>query len=243
MLYLVGEALPNLKHLADFVIFQNIYPPDPWQEADLALPAAAFTETDGTFINGEGRIQRVRKAVEPSGDALPDWKILCLIAQKMGKKGFDFSSASEVFAEISRLVKGFQDFEAPQRSASPLICEGKLNIPQAKSAAAKKTDKKFSLLLTTSAVEHTYRGYPLTAWVDGPEKLFPEGILEVNPEDAEKTGISHGEEAVVTSERFERIWPVKITTDQPKGTVRITLRQGELLEPNPCPVRMKRKNV
>jgi len=79
--------------------------------------------------------------------------------------------------------------------------------------------------------------------VEGAEKLFPAGVLEINPEDAEKTGISPGEEAVVTSKRFERIWPVKITTNQPKGTIHITLRQGETLEPNPCPVRMKSKNV
>jgi len=243
VLYLVGETLPNLKHLADFIIFQNIYPPDPWQDADLALPAAAFTETDGTFINGEGRIQRVRKAVEPSGEALPDWKIFCLIAQKMGKKGFDFESASEVFAEISRLVKGFKGFEAPLRKASSLTCEGELYIPKARSAAVKRSNKGFPLLLTVSPVEHTYRGNPLTAWVDGAEKLFPAGILEVNPEDAEKTGISPGEEVVVTSECFERIWPVKINADQPKGTVHITLCQGESLEPNPCPIRMKSKNV
>jgi formate dehydrogenase alpha subunit len=243
VLYLVGETLPNLKHLADFVIFQNIYPPDPWQDADLALPAAAFTETDGTFVNGEGRIQRVRKAVEPSGEALPDWKIFCLIAQKMGKKGFDFSNASEVFAEISSLVKDFKDFEAPPRTARSLICEGELNILKAKSAAMKRSNKDFPLLLTALAVEHTYRGYPLTNWVGGAEKLFPAGILEVNPEDAKKSGLSPGEEAVVTSKHFERIWPVKINADQPKGTVRITLRQGESLEPNPCLVRMKSKNV
>jgi formate dehydrogenase alpha subunit len=243
VLYLVGETLPNLKRLADFIIFQNIYPPEYWQDADLALPAAAFTETDGTFINGEGRIQRVRKAVEPSGEALPDWRIFCLIAQKMGKKGFDFNSASEVFAEISCLVKDFKDFEAPSRIARSLTCDGKFNLPQAKSVSEKKSDKSFPLLLVTSAMEHTYRGYPLTDWVEGAEKLFPAGILEVNPEDAEKTGISPGDEAVVTSRHFERVWPVKITMNQPKGTVRVTLCRGVSLEPNPCPVRMKRKDV
>jgi formate dehydrogenase alpha subunit len=243
VLYVVGETLPNLKRLADFVIFQNIYPPDPWQDADLVLPAATFTETDGTFINGEGRIQRVRKAAEPSGEALPDWKIFCLIAQKMGKKGFDFDSASEVFAEISRFIKDFKDFEAPPRTAKSLTCEGEFNLPQAQSVSEKKPDKGFPLLLVTSAMEHTYRGYPLTDWVEGAEKLFSAGILEANPEDAEKIGISSGDEAVVTSKHFERIWPVKITPNQPKGTVRITLRYGESLEPNPCPVRIKSKNV
>ena len=168
------------------MIFQNIYPPDPWHEADLVLPAAAFTEVDGTFINGEGRIQQVRKAVDPPGEALPDWEILCRIAQKMGKKGFDFSSASEIHEEISSLVKGFGNLDNTKRKPTSLICEGKLNVPKTRSSATKKIDKKFPLLLTTSVVEHTYRGFPLSTWVEGARKLFAEGMVDINSEEAKQ---------------------------------------------------------
>ena len=105
VLYLIGEVPSNFRPPSDFLIFQNIYPPDPLCEADLVLPSAAFTEIDGTFINGEGRIQRVRKGVDPPVQALPDWKILCLIAKKMGKEGFDFSNPEEIHKEISSIVK------------------------------------------------------------------------------------------------------------------------------------------
>ena len=243
VLYLIGELPPNGTPVSDFVIFQNIYPSDPWCQANLVLPAVAFTEVEGTFINGEGRIQRVRKAVNPPGEAWPDWEILCRIAQKMGVKGFDFSSASQIHEEISGLVERFGDFNDTQRTASSLRCEGEFNIPPGKSAEIKKTGKKFPLLLTTSVVEHIYRGFPLSTWVEGAKKLFAEGMVAINPEDAEKAGISEGDEVVVTSTHFEKIWPVRILSDQPQGTLHVTLRPGESLGPNPHPVRIRKKDV
>jgi len=243
VLYLIGEVPLNYKPPCDFLIFQNIYPPDPFYEADLVLPSAAFTEVDGTFINGEGRIQRVRKAVEPPGEALADWEILCRIAQKMGLRGFHFSNAYEIHAEISGLVKGFGDFDNTKRKASSLICEGELTIPQTNSSRTKKADKRFPLLLTTSVIEHTYRGFPLSTWVGGLRNLFTEGRVEINPEDATKAGIFQGDEVVVTSAHFEKIWPAKISSQQPPKTLHVTLRQGEYIGPNPHPVRIRKKDV
>ena len=243
VLHLIGEVSPNAKASCDFLIFQNIYPPDPWHEADLTLPSAAFTETEGTFVNGEGRIQRVRKAVNPPGEALPDWEILCRIARKMGKKGFDFSSAREIHEEISQVAEGFGDLGGNERKAAPLICEGKFDVPKAKPSTVKKPEKRFPLLLNTSVVEHTYRGFPLSNWVEGAAKLFTEGVVEINPEDARKARISEGDRVVVKSARFQRTWPVRITIEQPQGTLHVTLAQGEWVGPNPHPVRIRRKDV
>ena len=241
VLYLVGEIPSNGKPACDFLIFQNIYPPDSLYEADLVLPSAAFTEVDGTFINGEGRIQRVRKAVDPQGEALPDWEILCRIAQKMGKTGFDFSNVYEIHEEISLMVKGFGDFDGTERKAGPLICEGKLSIPHTKSSEIKKASKKFPFLLNTSIVEHTYKGFPLSIWVEGARKLFTEGMVDINSEDARKAKISQGDEVVVISANFEKTWPARISSEQPQGTLHVTLRQGESVGPNPHPVRIRKK--
>jgi len=242
VLYLVGEVPTNGRPSCDFLIFQNIYPPESLIEADLVLPSAAFTEVDGAFINGEGRVQRTRKAVAPPGEALPDWEILCRIAQKMGTRGFDFPDVKKVHEEISHQVKGFGDFDGAKRKPSPLICEGKLNIPKIKSVGRKKKkDKRFPLLLNTSLVEHTYRGFPLATWVEGARKIFTEGLVDINPEDARKAGICKGDEAVVTSAHFERIWPARILNEQPQGTLHVTLRQGESIGPNPHRVKIRKK--
>ena len=243
MLYLMGEVPPNLRPPSEFLIVQNIYPPVPWDGGDLVLPSAAFTEVDGTFINGEGRIQRVRKAVDPPGEALPDWEILCRIAKKMGAKGFDFSSAREIHEEISSLVKGFGDFDNPARKATSLTCEGELTVSQRRSSGTKKADKKLPFLLTTSMVEHTYRGFPLSTWVEGASALFAPGVVDINSEDAKKAGISERDEVVVTSSHFEKTWPARMVSEQPKGTLHVTLLRGESVGPNPHPVKIRKKNV
>jgi formate dehydrogenase alpha subunit len=243
VLYLVGEIPTSLRPPCDFLIFQNIYPPDPGYEADLVLPSAAFTEVDGTFINGEGRIQRVRKAVDPPDQALPDWEILCRIARKMGIKGFDFSSASEIHEEIANLVKGFGDFDNPERIPGSLICEGEFTISQIKHSSPKKKDTKFPFLLNTSVIEHTYRGFPLSTWVEGLKVIFPEGRIEINPEDAQKFEISDGDQVLVTSDRFEKAWVAKVSSDQSPGTLHVTLPPAESLGPNPFLVKIRKKDV
>jgi formate dehydrogenase alpha subunit len=248
VLYLIGEVPPNYDTSSDFVIFQNIYPPEPLCEADLILPSAAFTEMDGTFINGEGRIQRVRKAVNPPGEALPDWEILCRIAQKMGMKGFDFSNPGEIHEEISCLVRGFGDFGTKREIASDfgtgsLIYKVEPSISPTKVSKTKRTNQKYPFVLITSVIEHTYLGFPLSNWVEGLRKLFIEGVIHINSEDARKTGISQGDEVVVTSAHFEKIWPARILSDQPQGILHVTLHQGESIGANPHPVRIRKKDV
>ena len=58
--------------------------------ADVVFPATAWGETDGVQTNTERRVQRLRKAVEPPGEAMPDWWIVSQIARRMGTPGFDF---------------------------------------------------------------------------------------------------------------------------------------------------------
>ncbi len=64
------------------------------------LPAAASFEKDGTFMNSERRVQRVRKAVEPTGDSLPDWVPVCEVAKRLGFEGFDFEDAEAIWNEV-----------------------------------------------------------------------------------------------------------------------------------------------
>jgi len=61
------------------------------------LPACSSFERDGTFMNAERRVQRVRKAVSPVGDSKPDWVIVQDVARAMGAPGFSFASAAEIW--------------------------------------------------------------------------------------------------------------------------------------------------
>src|SRR5262245_6690362 len=86
----------------DLVIVQDIFINETAEEfADVFLPAASSFEKDGTFMNGERRIQRVRQAVPPQGEARSDWEIVCDIAQLMGKgEHFAYQSAEDIWNEV-----------------------------------------------------------------------------------------------------------------------------------------------
>ena len=83
---------------------QDIFLTETAQLAHVVLPAASFAEKDGTFTNTERRVQRVRKAIPPVGQSKADWEIVCEIAKKMGKSGFDYCNASQIWDEMAGLT-------------------------------------------------------------------------------------------------------------------------------------------
>jgi len=100
---MVTEALEKLE----FLVVQDLFLTETAQYADVVLPGATFAEKDGTFTNTERRVQRIRKAIEPVGDAKPDWWIVCEIAKKMNTKGFAFKHPIEIMAEIASLTPSY----------------------------------------------------------------------------------------------------------------------------------------
>jgi NADH-quinone oxidoreductase subunit G len=65
------------------------------------LPIAPFTETSGTFVNAEGRVQSFHAVVKPAGDARPAWKVLRVLANMLKLPGFEFDSSQEVLAALA----------------------------------------------------------------------------------------------------------------------------------------------
>jgi predicted molibdopterin-dependent oxidoreductase YjgC len=242
-LYLIGEVPFKADPPADFLIFQNIYPPPAPYEADLVLPSVAFSETDGTLCNVEGRIQRVRKAVNPRGEALPDWEILCRIARKMGFKGFDFRSAGEIHQKISLLVERFTNFQSPDRVSRPLKCEERLLAFKTVASGPRTIDAEFPFILTSSISEHTYRGFPISVRVDGARALFAEATVEMSPEDAAEAGISDWDEVSVISPTFTITRRARIVKSQARGRLHVSLSQDESPGANPHPARVVKSNV
>jgi len=126
-LVIVGEnpALtdPDLNHVraalgaAEFVVLQEILPSATAEFADVLLPAAAWAEKDGTFTNTERRVQRVREALEPPGEARPDWAIVADLAARLLKlqgreprgpqAGWQYASPAQVLDEIGALTPSY----------------------------------------------------------------------------------------------------------------------------------------
>ncbi|HSQ27248.1 MAG TPA: molybdopterin dinucleotide binding domain-containing protein, partial [Anaerolineales bacterium] len=96
-LYIMGEdpvmSDPDTNHIrhcletCDFIVLQEIFPSETYPYADVMLPGVSFAEKQGTFTNTERRVQLVQKAIEPLGEARPDWMITAQLAQRMLASG------------------------------------------------------------------------------------------------------------------------------------------------------------
>jgi NADH-quinone oxidoreductase subunit G len=103
-----GDVLAALD-FAETVIFQGTNANDGSARAHLVLPSAAYVEREGTFTNFQGRVQRFRTALEPLGEARPDWLILSMIGKALGLKDPVFSAerAEQVFNALAAAVPAF----------------------------------------------------------------------------------------------------------------------------------------
>ena len=72
--------------------------------SDVLLPIAPFTETPGTFVNAEGRVQSFHAVVKPLGDTRPAWKVLRVLGNLLGLPGFDFESSQDVLKQVQGIA-------------------------------------------------------------------------------------------------------------------------------------------
>ena len=92
-------AVAALSH-AEMVVSLGVFKPMPGDDfADVLLPIAPFTETAGSYVNAEGRVQSFHGVVKPLGEARPAWKVLRVLGNLLGLPGFAFETADDVRAE------------------------------------------------------------------------------------------------------------------------------------------------
>jgi formate dehydrogenase alpha subunit len=123
-LWILGEnpttTDPDSNHVkaclarAEFVVLQEIFPSDTSAYADVLLPGVSWAEKDGTFTNTERRIQLVREAIEPIGDARPDWTIVSELARRMlalqelkpagAQAGWNYATPWQILDEIAAMT-------------------------------------------------------------------------------------------------------------------------------------------
>jgi formate dehydrogenase alpha subunit len=127
-LYILGEnplaTLPasmevraGLERL-ELLVVQDPFLTDTAKLAHFVLPACTYAEKDGTVTNFEGRVLRIRQAMDPRGESLPDWHIMTALANAMGFQ-WDYQSANDIQSEIMRLLPGYYNLGQP-RKATPM---------------------------------------------------------------------------------------------------------------------------
>jgi len=258
-LYVMGEnpmmSDPDINHTRkaleaiDFLVVQDIFLSETAELADVVFPGASFAEKDGTFTNTERRVQRIRKAIEPIGQAKPDWWIICQIAKRLGSKGFDFLHPTEVMAEIvsltpsyagisyGRLENGGLQWPCPTREHPGTAIlhterfatqDGKGKFaPLEFKPSAELPDAEYPLLLTTERSLYHFHTATMTRKVEGLNILRRHEMVEMNPEDAATLGISDGEVVRVVSRRGEVTTKVKVTDVSPPGVVSMSFHFSE----------------
>jgi len=95
-----GQLATQALAQADFVVALTSFKSEALHHADVILPVAPFTETSGTFMSMEGRVQSFAAAVRPLGEARPGWKVLRVLGNLLDIEGFDFDSSEQVKNEI-----------------------------------------------------------------------------------------------------------------------------------------------
>ncbi|KPJ92781.1 MAG: hypothetical protein AMS18_06655 [Gemmatimonas sp. SG8_17] len=229
------QALKRLDHL----VVVDIFLTETAQLADVILPASAWGETDGVCTNTERRVQRLRAAVPPPGEAKPDWWILCELAKRLGFKGFDFESPSEIFNELcdvsptyhgldwDRIEHGDYHWPVPEKGhpGTPRLHENE--FPNGRGVfkiinyrdPAETVSAEFPIWLTTGRRLESYHSRTQTGRSRGIDFLLPEEVLEVHPEDVARWGLRDGGWCRVTSPRGSVRIKVKTTRRSPRGTV------------------------
>jgi len=256
-MYIVGEnpplSEPNANHAIealkklDFLVVQDIFMSETAELADVVLPATSFAEKDGTFTNTERRVQRVRKAIDPPGDARPDWWITCQLARRMGLKGFDFTDPAAIMAEIAALTPSYGGISyerleqgglqwpcpTPDHPGTPILHVGKFArgkghfVPLEYKPPAELPDDEYPLLLTTGRNLFHWHSGTMTRRVRGLNDLLSESWIDISPSDAGKLGITHGEKVRVTSRRGSVTARANVTEVSDEGIVYMNMHFAE----------------
>ncbi len=247
-LYIVGEnpmvSDPDLTHAKhclealDFLVVQDIFLTETAKLADVVLPSACFAEKDGTFSNTERKVQRVRKAVTPPGEAKDDWWILAQVATRMGY-AMDYAGPEQIMEEIGRVTPSYCgiNFSRIEREGIHWPCPNTdhpgtpcLHVDKFTcglgvfhaiewTPPAETPDAEYPLYLTTGRVLYQYHTGTMTMKSEGLNEKAPECFVEVAQADAERLGVADGEKVRVASRRGEITARAKVGGMVEAGTV------------------------
>jgi formate dehydrogenase major subunit len=241
-MYIFGEDVaqtdPDIAHVAaaleslEFLVCQEIFENETTKFADVVLPASAFLEKEGTFINAERRFQAVEPAIDPPGEARTDFAIIGEVSRRLGHE-FGWGTPWDALDEVARLTpdyagvsrerlgrRGLQWPVRPDGSDSPTLYDTAFDRPGGRGhfaalpykAPGDSADDDFPLVLVTGRILQHYNAGTMTRRT-GNVRLVDRDILEVHPTDAARLWIADGDKVSVRS-RVGRIEVEATVTDR-----------------------------
>jgi formate dehydrogenase alpha subunit len=250
---------PNLRHAQEaiaqleFFVAQDIFFNETNVYADVILPAASFAEKDGTFTNSDRRVQLVRQALAPPGQARADWQIICDLARRLETglnqptAGWDYRHPSEIWEEMRQLTPDFGgiDYARLEREGgvhwpcpgfdhpgTPYLFAESFPRGRGKFHAvvygtgSEQPDADFPFILSTGRVLYHWHGGTMSR-ASALDAIWPECAVELHPHDAARLGLQTGAWVDVASRRGKITVRVLVTGRSPEGTVFIPFHFAE----------------
>ena len=256
-LYVIGEnpklSDPDWQHLhhalkeLDFLVVQDLFLSETAQVAHVVLAAASLAEKEGTFTNTERRCMKISQAVDPMGNTLPDWQIICRLAAAMGYE-MHYQNAEAIFNEMTALTPksyagmrydrlGIDGLQWPcPDSGHPgtrylhkdRFARGKGKFHAvAYHDPAELPDEDYPYFLTTGRMFAHYHTGTMTRISPHLDVEQRTGYVEINPADARRHHIHGGDTVILASRRGEMEAPVRITNAVKPGTLFLPIHFGE----------------
>ncbi len=218
-LYVVGEnplaTLPASMEVRaaldrlELLVVQDPFLTETGHMAHVVLPASTYAEKDGTFTNLEGRVLRVRQAMDAIGEAVPDWHIMAALANGLGCQ-WEYESAHDIQAEIMKLLPGYYNLGQPKKilpTADAYLSNGYAASVGGRYTTAELDGRRPFTLLMGQVLYHSGK---LSTAAPGLIKIAPNtGRLRMNAADMERLGLTDGDSVKLTSDRGSLQLPVQ----------------------------------
>jgi NADH-quinone oxidoreductase subunit G len=208
-----GKSALKTLGAADFVVQISAFRSESVMAyADVLLPMAVFTESAGTYINCEGRLQGARVAASPTGEARPAWKILRVIGNFLGLEGFDHITLDDVLTEIKDDT-GLSDLVASNRLTKWIIHKPQ-SIPSQPASGNE---------LTRIPDMPMYRGDATLRYASALQKTAdnPAPAATINPAAGSRLGFGDGDQVTVVNGSGSAVLPLRVSHRIPDGCVYI----------------------
>ncbi|MGB5362646.1 MAG: formate dehydrogenase subunit alpha [Aureibaculum sp.] len=260
-LYIMGEDTimtdPNSNHSIkafenlELIVIQELFMTATAEMADVILPASSYFEKDGTFTNGERRVQRVNKVIEPIGNTKPDGQIIIDMMYKLGYEqptGRKYNAAKviEEIADVIPFMKGLTWEGLGTNGLQWPIKEDGTDTKMLHIDGAFKNGKgkfhyydfeetpeivehgaSYPFILTTGRELEHYNSGTMTRRTDN-QVILAKDYLEVHPKDAEAKGIKDAETVRIFSDRGSVNISIKYSKNVKRGILRTTFHQPEV---------------
>ena len=243
-----SETARALQSL-DLLIVQDLFLTETAREfGSVFLPACSAFEKDGTFMNAERRIQRVRAALRPAGESRPDWQIVAEVARAMGARGFAFSGPEEIWDEVrglcpgargmtyARLEAGGLQWPCPEEDhpGTPILHRevfasgSRATLRRVEyHATPEQISDSYPYLLITGRSLYQFNAGTMTGRTRNNE-LRPADVLDISPTDALELDVRDGERVRVLSRYGTAVLPARINGTVAAGQLFATFHTAEV---------------